>query len=158
MSHRTGDAATAFELPSKPGETVDISSSLGNKPIVLLFFPLAYSPVCTDELCSMRDGWSGWDSIGADVYGISVDSPFVTARFREDLDIPFPILSDFNRTVSRQYDVLHEDLMGLQGVSKRACFVIDASGSIVYDWVSDDPGKMPDLDAVQNALKTAAVV
>jgi len=152
MSVRTGDAAPGFELPCKPGETVNVGEAIGREPVVLLFFPLSFSPVCTDEMCTMRDGWSGWESLGAQVYGITVDSPFITDKFRNDLAIPFPILSDFNREVAAQYDALHDDLFGMKGVTKRAVFVIGRDGKVAYDWVSDDPGKMPDLDAVKQAL------
>lgn len=152
MPVRTGDRAPGFELPHKPGETVNVGDAIGSEPVVLLFFPLAFSSVCTDEMCQVRDGWNDWASLGAKVFGISVDSPFVTDKFRTELEIPFPILSDFNREVAQQYDALHDDLFGLKGVTKRAVFVIGKDGSVVYDWVSDDPGTMPDLDAARAAL------
>ena len=152
MSVRTGDTAVGFELPCKPGETVNVGEMIGQEPIVLLFFPLAFSSVCTDEMCQMRDDWSAWQEIGASVFGITVDSPFVTEKFREELNIPFPILSDFNREVAQQYDALHEDLVGLRGVPKRSAFVIDRQGTVIYDWVSDDPKQMPDFDAIRAAV------
>ena len=152
MTIRKGDQATGFTLASKPGNPVDVGVHFGKEPVVLLFFPFAFSPVCTDEMCAMRDGWSGWEQTGATVFGISVDSPFVTDKFRSELNIPFPILSDFNREVASQYGALHDDLKGLKGVAKRAAFVIDAGGTVVYDWVSDDPTKMHDLDAVRAAV------
>jgi peroxiredoxin len=153
MSIRTGDKAVPFTLPAKPGGPVDIGEILGREPVVLLFFPLAFSPVCTDEMCMMRDGWSAWEGLGAQVFGVTVDSPFVTEKFREELGIPFPILSDFNREVANTYGALHEDLRGLKGVTKRACFVIDKTGVVIYDWVSDDPSQLPDLDQVASALR-----
>jgi len=155
MPIRTGDAAVPFSLPAKPGDVVDVGRSIGSEPVVLLFFPLAFSPVCTDEMCRMRDDWSKWESLSAKVFGISVDSPFVTAKFRDELKIPFPILSDFNKTVSRNWGALHDDLMGLQGVSKRAAFVIAADGNVAYAWVSDDPRTMPDFDAIEQAVRGA---
>ncbi len=152
MSMRTGDTATGFELPCKPGETVNVGQYIGSEPVVLLFFPLAFSPVCSDEMCQLRDDWATWQSLNANVFGITVDSPFVTDKFRQEMDIPFPILSDFNRDVASQYDALHEDLLGLRGVPKRSAFVIDRHGKVVYDWVSDDPRQMPDFDSIRAAV------
>jgi peroxiredoxin len=149
---RKGDKATGFTLPAKPGETIDVGDHLGKDKIVLLFFPLAFSRVCTEEMCGIRDSWDEWKTLDAKLFGISVDSPFVTDRFRDEMNIPFPILSDFNKEVAAQYGVLHEELMGLKGVAKRAAFVLDKSGTVVYDWVSDDPSVMPDFDAIKTAL------
>lgn len=157
MSIRKGDKAPAFELPTKPGEKVDVGKSIGTEPVLLLFFPLSFSPVCTTEMCAMRDDWSKWEMLGAKVYGITIDSPFVTERFRKENDIPFPILSDFNRTVARQFDVLHDDLVGLKDVTKRSAFVIGADGRVAYDWVSDDPKQLPDFEAIRDVLQTQSV-
>jgi len=151
----TGDAAPRFSLPAKPGETIDVSALFQNEKVVLLFFPLAYSSVCTTEMCHFRDQWTEWSKLGARVFGISVDSPFVTDRFRNDEKIPFPILSDFNRTVATAYGVLHEDLMGLKGVAKRAAFVIGSDGNISWSWVTDDPGVQVPFDELQNAVEEA---
>jgi len=152
---RKGDRAAGFALPAKPGEMVDVAAHIGREPVVLLFFPLAFSPVCTDELCAVRDGWDEWKSVGAQVFGITADSPFVTDKFRSELNVPFPLLSDFNREVCRQYGALHADLKGMKDVPKRAVFVIDTSGEVTYDWVSDNPGAMPDLDVVRSAVASA---
>lgn len=153
MSIRKGDKAIGFTLPAKPGETVDLTQHLGRDKIVLLFFPLAFSPVCTKEMCGIRDSWSEWETLEAKVFGISVDSPFVTDRFRTEMKIPFPILSDFNKDVSAQYGALHGEIMGLKGVAKRAAFVIDPAGTVIYDWVSDDPSVMPDFEKIKAALE-----
>lgn len=150
---RTGDKAKGFTLPSKPGNPVDVGSVIGKEPVVLLFFPLAYSSVCTAEMCHMRDSWSQWSALGAQVFGISVDSPFVTDKFRQDEKIPFPILSDFNKDVSRSYGVLHEDLLGLKGVSKRSAFVIGKDGTVKYAWVTDDPKVQVPFEEVKAAVK-----
>lgn len=155
MAIRTGDTAASFELPCKPGDMVDVGASIGTRPVVLLFFPLAFSPTCTDEMCAMRDGWSGWSDLDADVYGITVDSPFITDKFRAELEIPFPILSDFNGDTAETYGAMYEDLFGMRRVPKRACFVIDATGTVIHDQVNEDAGAMPDLDAVRNALAEA---
>jgi peroxiredoxin len=155
MSVRRGEQAPGFELPSRPGEKVDVSQHVGREKVVLLFFPLAFSPTCTKEMCVLRDSWSEWENLGAKVFGISVDSPFVTERFRQAENLPFPILSDFNKEVSRMYGVLYEDFRGLRGVSKRAAFVIGRDGTIVYDWVSEDASRQPEYDQLKNALTAA---
>jgi peroxiredoxin len=156
MAVRVGEEAPGFKLPQKPGQVVDVGEHIGKDKVVLLFFPLAFSPTCTTEMCTLRDDWSRWQGLGASVFGISVDSPFVTDRFRTEEKIPFPILSDFNREVTKSYGVLYDELLGLKGVSKRAVFVIGRDGKVTYAWVSEDPGKEPSYQAVQDAVKVAA--
>ena len=151
MAVQKGDSAPAITLPVRPKEMVEVP--IGKEKVLLLFFPLAFSPVCTDEMCHMRDSWSEWESLDAKVLGISVDSPFVTDRFRTDEKIPFDILSDFNKEVSANYGVLHEELIGLKGVAKRSAFVIDADGTVAYAWVTDDPRVQVPFDEVKAALK-----
>ncbi len=153
MAIRKGDRAPGFALPAKPGEKIDVGEHIGQDRVVLLFFPLAFSPVCTDEMCHFRDEWSEWESLDAKVFGISVDSPFVVDRFRTQEQIPFPILSDFNKDVCRQYGAIHEDLKGLKGVAKRAAFVIGEDGNVVYDWVTEDPTVQVPFEEVKSALK-----
>jgi len=151
MTIKTGDAAPAITLPVRPKEMVTVP--IGQEKVVLLFFPLAFSPVCTDEMCHMRDSWSEWEALDAKVLGISVDSPFVTDHFRIQEKIPFDLLSDFNKEVSATYGVLHEDLIGLKGVAKRSAFVIGADGKVAYAWVTDDPRVQVPFDEVKAALK-----
>ena len=151
MPIKKGDAAPAVTLPARFGE--EVQAPIGREKVVLLFFPLAFSPVCTAEMCHMRDSWSEWEGLDATVLGISVDSPFVTDRFRTDEKIPFPLLSDFNKDVSANYDVLYEDLKGLKGVAKRAAFVIDSDGTVAYAWVTEDPRVQVPFDEVKAALK-----
>ncbi|MBC24184.1 MAG: peroxiredoxin [Phycisphaerae bacterium] len=155
MTLTTGSAAPAFTLPSAPGQPEDVGAMFGTRKIVLLFIPLAFSPVCTDEFCAFRDDWQAWDSLGASVFGISVDSPFVTDKFRKELDVPFPVLSDFNKEVSAMYGAIHEDLMGLKGVAKRSAFVIDSNGMVAFEWISDDPGTQVPFDQVKAAVEAA---
>jgi peroxiredoxin len=152
MAVQKGDSAPPIKLPAKPGEEVE--ARIGRDKVVLLFFPLAFSPVCTDEMCHMRDTWSQWEGLDAQVLGISVDSPFVTDRFRADENIPFPILSDFNKTVASNYGVLYEDLKGLKGVAKRSAFVIGADGKVAYAWVTEDPLVQVPFDEVKAAVAT----
>jgi peroxiredoxin len=155
MALKIGTAAPAFKLPSKPGEEVDVAASLGREKVVVLFFPLAFSSVCTEEMCHFRDNWDAWKSLGCKVFGVSIDSPFVTDKFRAELNIPFPILSDFNKTVSASYDALHADLMGLKGVTKRAAYVVGSDGKIAYAWEAEIPKTQVDFDAIKAAVAAA---
>ncbi len=129
-----------------------LSKELGKANMVLAFFPLAFSPICTNEMCAFRDSLSQLNSLRARVYGISVDSPFVLNAFIKANALKFELLTDFNREISRAYGVLHEDLMGLKGVAKRSVFVLDKTGTVRYKWVSDDPRQLPDLGAIRAAL------
>ncbi|MDH3296942.1 MAG: redoxin domain-containing protein [Gemmatimonadota bacterium] len=148
-----GDTAYAFSLPAAKGEVVDVGALLGRGPVVLLFIPFAFSSVCTAELCRVGSEWPAWDIPDGHVFGVATDSPFVTAKWRADEGIPFPVLSDFGRAVSRAYGVLDENLMGPPGVAKRSAFVIDREGRVAYRWVSDDPSVEPDYSAVQAAVE-----
>lgn len=154
MSLSVGDKAPGFSLPSKPGEQVDVGALIGQEKVVLLFFPLAFSSVCTAEACAIAEDWSTWEAMGARVFGLSVDSPFVTDLFRRSEDLPFPMLSDFNRTVADEYGVLYE-MHGLKGVARRSAFVIDASGRISYAWSTDNAGDMPPFEAIKTAVRAA---
>jgi len=153
MSLTVGSKAPAFTLPSQPGTPVDVGALIGKEKLVLLFIPLAFSPVCTVEMCHFRDAWQQWSTLGCKVFAVSVDSPFTVAKFRELERIPFPVLSDFNKDVARQYGALHEDLMGLKGVAKRSAFVVDAKGTVKYAWVSEDPRVQVDFAAIEGAVK-----
>lgn len=155
MTLSVGEVAPGFELPQAPGETVDVGALIGREKVVLLFFPLAFSPVCTREMCTFRDSWVQWEGLEARVFGVSVDSPFVTEKFREEEGIPFPVLSDFNKDVARRYGVLNEDLLGLRGVANRSAFVIGRDGRVAYAWTSADPRQEPDYDDVRAAAERA---
>ncbi|MHC4219696.1 MAG: redoxin domain-containing protein [Planctomycetota bacterium] len=151
MAVQKGDPAPPIKLPAKFGEEVE--ARIGHDKVVLLFFPLAFSPVCTDEMCHMRDTWTQWEGLDAQVLGISVDSPFVTDRFRADQNIPFPILSDFNKNAAANYGVLYEDLKGLKGVAKRSAFVIGSDGKVAYSWVTEDPTVQVPFEELKAALE-----
>ncbi|TVQ52160.1 MAG: peroxiredoxin [Phycisphaerales bacterium] len=154
MSLQPGAAAPIFTLPAKPGENVDVGQSIGRKPVVLLFFPMAFSPVCSDEMCHFRDHWEQWNLLDADIFGISVDNLFVTEKFRQELNIPFPVLSDFNKEVARQYDVLYDDPFGMKGIAKRSAYVIGADGTIKYVWFTDDPGVQVNFDEIRAEVES----
>jgi len=150
----TGDRAPGFRLQSRPGEQVDVGAWIGKEKVVVLFFPLAFSPVCAAEARAIAHDWSEWRDLGARVFGVSVDSPFVTERFREEQGLPFPVLSDFNRNVTRDYGVAYE-LHGLRDVPRRSAFVIAADGRIVYAWSTDDADELPDFEAIKAAARVA---
>ncbi len=150
-----GDRAPGFVLASAPGAMVDLDEHLGHDRIVLLFYPLAFSGVCTAELCAIRDSWDRYEDLDAKVFGISVDNPFVTARFRESEGLPFPLLSDFNKDVCEAYGVLETNSFGMVGISKRAVFVIGTDGVVHHTWVSDDDGIEPDYDEILGAVASA---
>ena len=152
MVLKVGDKAPSFMLKDSGLNDVDISAS-SDQNTVLLFFPLAYTSVCTTELCTMRDEMSDYNDLNARVIAVSVDSPFTLAKFKEDNNLNFTLLSDFNKEVSRAYDAIYEDFVaGLKGVSKRAAFVIDKNGVIKYAEVLENAGNLPNFEAVRKAL------
>ena len=157
MPLEVGQEAPDFELPLKPGEApLRLGDYKGEKPVVILFFPLAFSPVCTREVIEVANGYQGWKDLEVEVLGISVDSPFVTRKFAKECGAHFPILSDFNRTVTREYGVLCPDYYGLENVAHRAAFVVDRDGTIVYSWMTEDSSVMPDFEEVRKAIRNAA--
>ena len=153
MSIRAGEPAPDFALRgTQSDEPVRLSSFKGRQHVVLLFFPLAWSSVCTKEMCSIRDSYGEYGRLGGQVLGISVDSPFALKAWSKEEGFPFPLLSDFNRDVSSSYGALYENLMGLKGVSKRAAFVIDRGGVVRHAQVLDKASDLPDFAAVQKVL------
>lgn len=134
-------------------EDFTLSRELGKENIVLAFFPLAFTPVCTNELCQFRDSMAQYNSLNARIYGISVDSPFALNAFIKAHGLTFKMLTDFNREISRAYGALHEDLMGLKGVAKRSVFVLDRNGMLRYKWVSDDPRQLPNFGEITKTLE-----
>ena len=155
MTLKQGTPAPAFQLPHQPGEMIDLSEYLGKKKILLLFFPLSFSSVCTTEMCTMRNSWAQWEKLDAAIFGITVDSPFVTAKFRQEENIPFPVLSDFNKEVAKTYGVLYEEFHGFKGVPKRSAFVIGTDKKIHYAWSSDDSSIQPDYETLKTAVTQA---
>lgn len=150
---KIGDKATDFTLQNTEGKEVSLSDVTSEGSVVLLFFPLAFSSVCTDEMCTVRDNFKMYKSLDANVIGISVDSFFTLKAFKQMNNIPFPLLSDFNKSVSKEYGVLNNDFYGMVGVAKRAAFVIDKDMKILHQEVMDDAGNMPDFNAIHNALR-----
>jgi len=155
MSLQIGQPAPGFTLHDSDKKEVSLSDFTG-KNVVLLFFPLAFTSVCTAELCSMRDNISTYNDMNAQVLAVSVDTVFTLDKFKKEQQLNFPLLSDFNKEVSAAYGSLYENfVMGMKGVSKRSAFVIDTKGNIRYAEVLEDAGKVPDFEGIQNALKEA---
>lgn len=148
-----GQPAPDFSLPPAPGpDRVTLSEHRG-EPVVLLFFPLAFSSVCTDEMCRMAEDWSRWEEVGATVLGISVDSPFVNRKFAEETGVSFPVLSDFNKEAGEAYGVLYPDFFGLEGVAKRSAFVVDGDGTVAWAWVTEDAGVLPPFEEILEVVE-----
>lgn len=155
MALSKGTKAPEFTLKSKNADglrDVSLADTLGSKSTVLLFFPLSFTSVCQEELCTVSGGFDEYDKLNAAVYGISVDSPFAQEAFAKANDITIPLLSDFNKEVAEAYDVLYADLLGFKGVAKRSAFVINPEGEITYVWCSEDPHNLPPFDEIKAAL------
>lgn len=153
MALQIGDKAPDFKLFSSELKEVSLSDYTGRK-LVVHFFPMAFTGVCTAQLCTMRDSFGYYEGMNADVVGISVDSPFTLAKFKEEQAYQFPLLSDFNKETSKAFGAFYEDFVfNLKGVSKRAAFVIDEAGKIIHAEVLEDAGNMPDFDAIKKAVE-----
>ena len=154
MALQIGDKAPDFKLYNSDKQEVSLSDYKG-KNVVILFFPLAFTGVCTAELCEMRDNITSYSHLNAEILGISVDSLFTLEKFKAEQKLPFNLLSDFNKEISSAYGSLYENfVLGMKGVSKRSAFVVDAEGIIQYAEVLEDAGKVPNFEAVQDALKS----
>jgi peroxiredoxin len=154
MSIQTGQKAPDFTLYDSDKKEIKLSDQKG-KNVVLLFFPLAFTSVCTAELCNIRDNYAVYNGLNAEVYGISVDSLFTLGKFKEEQQLNFSLLSDFNKEASRAYDALYETFgFGMQGVSKRAAFVIDKESIIQYAEILDKASDLPNFTAIVDCLKS----
>lgn len=150
---KVGDKAPTFTLFDTERKEHSLTDYKGKK-VVLAFYPGAFTGVCTKEMCTFRDSMSKFNELNAVVLGISVDSPFANKAFAEQNKLTFPLLSDYDRTVSNLYGGVYEDFAGLKGysASKRSVFVVDELGVVKYRWVTDAPGTEPPYEEVQRAL------
>lgn len=152
-SIQVGQKAPDFTLYDSDKQKVTLSDLKG-KNILLLFFPQAFTGTCTKELCSTRDNIALYNDANAQVFGISVDSIFTLAKFKEEQKLNFPLLSDFNKTVSTEYGSLYDTFVfDMKGVSKRSAFVIDKNGAVRYAEVLETASDLPDFAAIQKTLK-----
>ncbi len=151
---QVGDKAPDFALRASDKSLVKLSEQR-DKNVVLLFFPFAFTGVCTKELCFMRDSLAEYNDLDAQILAVSVDSPFTLAQWKLEQQFNFPLLSDFNKSVSKKYDCLYKEFaFGLKGVSKRAAFVVDKQGIVRYVEVLENAGEIPDFNAVNQILKS----
>lgn len=154
MTPEIGTLAPDLTLLVRIGQPpVSLSSFRGKQPVVVAFFPLAFSGVCTKELCQFQEDLADWQSLNAEILGVSIDSPFVNSRFAQELGLSFPLLSDFNREAVTAWGVRNDDFFGMKGVSNRSVFVVDTEGRIAYSWVSEDAGVLPDFAAIRAVVE-----
>jgi peroxiredoxin len=152
MSLQVGQQAPAFTLYDSEKKKVSLEDFSG-KNVLLLFFPQAFTGTCTKELCSTRDNIVLYDSVNAQVLGISVDSLFTLARYKDDQQLNFPLLSDFNKETSMAYGALYDTFVfDMKGVSKRSAFVIDKKGIVRYAEVLETASDLPDFAKIQKTL------
>lgn len=152
MALKPGDKAPNFKLYDSDKNEVTLDQFKGKK-VVLLFFPLAFTGVCTKEMCTTSEGLDEYQKLDAQVLGISVDSFATLAKFKADNGIQFPLLSDFNREAARAYDCLYDEfVLGMRGVAKRSAFVIDRDGVVRYAEVLENAGDLPNFEAIKKTL------
>jgi glutaredoxin-dependent peroxiredoxin len=153
MSISVGQKAPDFALADTGKKQITLSQFSGKK-VVLLFYPGAFSGVCDKEMCSFRDSMSHYNSLQAQVIGISVDGPWANKAFAEKYNLQFPLLCDYTRYVTSQYGGLINDFGGLPGydAAQRAVFVLDERGIVTYAWVAEKPGIEPNYDEVKKAV------
>lgn len=155
MSVEVGAKAPDFTLPNQDRENVSLSDVLTKGPVVLAFFPAAFSSVCQQEMCTFRDSIAELNKVNAQVLGISTDTFFALKAWADAHGLNFPLLSDYNKTVIRSYDVVNPDMIGLKDIAKRAVFVIGRDGTVKHREVLDDARNEPDYEKVKQALAAA---
>jgi peroxiredoxin len=153
-----GDTAPTFTATygTSDHEPFDLETVLGDGPVVLAFFPGAFTPPCSNETVALEDHIGDFEAAGATLLGVSADSPFSLGAFREEYDLSFDLVSDMDRNAIGAYD-LGIDIgdLGLHGIANRAVFVLDEDDTVTYAWVADDPTNEPDYDAVLEAVQAA---
>ncbi|NNC96133.1 MAG: redoxin domain-containing protein [Chitinophagales bacterium] len=153
MPVEIGEKAPEFTLFDSQKNEVSLSDFRGRN-VILLFYPLAFTEVCTEELCGMRDALHYYNDFDTDVLAISVDTAFSLEKYRQEQSYNFPLLSDYNKEVSTDYDVLYEVFaLGMRGVSKRAVFLIDREGITRHKEVLENAMELPDFNKLQTELK-----
>ena len=156
MSLTIGSQAPDFSIYDSDKNKVSLSDFRGNKNVLLLFFPMAFTSTCTDELCAVRDDIATYSNVNAQVLGISVDSVFTLAKYKEEQSYNFPLLSDFNKEVSTAYETIYESFtpMNMKGVGKRSAFIIDKNGIVQYEEVLESAGDLPNFTVINKKLES----
>ncbi|MEE9374436.1 MAG: redoxin domain-containing protein [Saprospiraceae bacterium] len=156
MKINVGDKAPSFSLRNTAKEVMSSEDFVG-KPLVILFFPLAFTSVCTEELCGVRDDKSFYDNLDAAIVGISVDSLFTLEKFKKEQEYNFPLLSDWNKDACRAFGAIYENfVLEMKGVAKRAAFVIDKNGIVQYAEVLDKATDLPNFEKIKSTLNRIA--
>ena len=156
MAPLVGEVAPQFTLYSDEKKPISLNDCKG-QPVLILFFPLAFTGVCTAELCSMRDELGWYENLNTRILAISVDSPQTLAAFKRSQNYNFPLLSDFNKEVIRAYGTIYEEFgLGMRGVAKRSAFVIDKDGIIRYAEVLENAGELPNFNEIKKTLQNLA--
>jgi peroxiredoxin len=149
-----GQKAPDFVLRNTEQKEVRLSDYAGKKNVLLLFFPFAFTGVCTKEMCDTRDSMKKYEALNAEVFGISVDSGFTLKNFKEQQGLNFELLSDFNKEVSTAYGSIYDSFINYyKGVSKRSAFVVGTDGLVKYAEVLESAGSLPNFAAIEAALK-----
>ncbi|HLR90431.1 MAG TPA: redoxin domain-containing protein [Balneolaceae bacterium] len=148
----TNKKAVNFTLKNTKGEETTLFDETKKGKVVLLFFPLAFTGVCTAEMCTTRDNMKMYNALNASVFGISVDSHHTLREFKKQNNLNFELLSDFNKEVSRAYDSFYKEFKGLKGVAKRSAFVINQENEIIYKEVLENSSEEPDYKKIAEAL------
>jgi peroxiredoxin len=154
----TNDTAPLFTATrgTSDHETFELEDHIGDGPIVLAFFPGAFTPPCTNEMIALQDKIEAFQDAGATLFGVSADSPFSQGAFRDEHGIDFDLVSDMNGDAIRQYDLeIDIEELGLYGIANRAVFVLDETGTVAYRWVADDPTNEPDYEKLIEAVSSA---
>jgi len=153
-----GDAAPDISatVGTSDHEPFELSEQLGDGPVVLAFFPGAFTPPCSNEMVALEDHLDRFETAGGTVFGVSADSPFSQGAFREEYDLSFDLVSDMSGEAITAYD-LEMDIpdLGLHGIANRAVFVLDDAGDVIYSWIADEPTQEPDYDELVDTVESA---
>lgn len=152
----TGETAPTFSatVGTNEHEPFDLNDHLGDGPVILAFFPGAFTPPCTNEMVAIQEQYERFQDAGATVLGVSADSPFSLGAFREEHGIEFDLVSDMSRDAIQAYDLeIDIEELGLHGIANRAVYVLDENGEVTYSWVAEDPTNEPNYEAILKAVE-----